>query len=282
MTTGMIAESPNPARISEITLHLSRNPARLTQIIDRLCAWENVKEFQELIRTYLPDLLDEISRETRLDDQVIRFGREFGERYFPINDLEDLLDTDESLCTLIQHGIQIIPYGTDLEELHQIWDQESPGRAILITMAQAPAQYLRYFEGDGNRVAWLESALRRISQETLRRIPPGGIPQEVIEDTTRGTPLEAIQEIIQWAYRNTSNIFLYMNYDEEYYDLIPPWNPETVKWLQEEWKEAQEILDRMHRLEKWLEADLENRFTLILDFILERAELLPPRTKEKE
>ena len=63
-----------PLILSAIVHHLSRRPARLTGIIDQLYAWEEVEEFRDLIRTYLPGLEDEISREPSIDRQVIRFG----------------------------------------------------------------------------------------------------------------------------------------------------------------------------------------------------------------
>ena len=265
-----------PRTLSGIVQLLSPGPPRLSAIMDRLSAWDDIREFRGLITEYLPELLDEISSEPSLDEQVIRFGHEFAQRYFPINDLEDLQDVNESLCTLIQHGIQIVPYGSDLEDLHEIWEMERPARAILITMAQPPEYYRQYFEGDGCRVAWLESASQHLPEQTLMRIPPGGIPIRTIEDTTRGTPLETIGETLAWAYRNTGNIFLHMTHDEEYYESLPPWDAETVKSLREEWTEAQEILDGMGRLEDWLEADLPGRFPQVLNFILDRAKLLPP------
>ena len=171
----------------------------------------------------------------------------------------------------------------DLDELHELWNNQSRGRALLITMAQAPDHYRQYFEGDGERTAWLETAAQYVSQDILRRIPPGGIPIRTIEDTTRGTPLEPIREMIEWAYRSIPNVFLQTSHDEEYYQSMPPWEPETIRWLTQEWQDARETLDRMRRLEEWLEADPGNRFSQVLDFILERAKLLPPTgPKEKE
>ena len=272
-----------PPMLSAIIHHLERRPARLTSIIEQLDAWEEVKEFRDLIRAHLPELEEEILREPSIDRQVIRFGHEFGEKYFPVYDLEELLDTGESLCTLIQHGIPVIPFGIDPDELHELWNNQSRGRALLITMAQAPDHYRQYFEGDGERTAWLESAAQYVSQDILRRIPPGGIPIRTIEDTTRGTPLEPIREMIEWAYQSIPNVFLQTSHDEEYHQSMLPWETETIQWLTQEWQTARETLDRMHQLEEWLEADPGNRFSQVLDFILERAKLLPPTgPKEKE
>ena len=43
---------------------------------------------------------------------------------------------------------------------------------------------------DGIRVAWLESAAERIPQETLERIPQGGIPLDDLTDALRETGFE--------------------------------------------------------------------------------------------
>ena len=59
------------------------------------------------------------------------------------------------------------------------------GLSALALLAKPPDSF--YEEPDGMRVAWLESAAARIPQETLLRIPQGGIPLDDLTEALKGT-----------------------------------------------------------------------------------------------
>ena len=70
-----------------------------------------------------------------------------------------------------------------------MWNGYSDGLSALALLAKPPESF--YTESDEIRVAWLESASAHIPQDTLLRIPEGGIPPEALTEAVRRTRFEA-------------------------------------------------------------------------------------------
>jgi len=134
---------------------------------------------------------------------------------------------------------------------------------------------------DGIRTAWLESAAERIPQETLERIPQGGIPLEALTEAVADTDYQGAAQGADWVWSQTGNFFLDHNYSDGDYDgFSDPWEEEIIAEGTEEWRKASELIDAVTRLAEWLEEDLPGRFAQMLDFILPR--LPEPTTQEEE
>ena len=129
-----------------------------------------------------------------------------------------------------------------------------------------------YYEGpDGLRVAWLESAAERIPQETLLKIPQGGIPLEDLTGALKGTGFEGAANTASWVWAETGNFFLDHTYDDGSYDgFCDPWEDEIIAEGTVEWRKASALMDSVTRLAGWLEEDLPGRFAEMLDFVLPR------------
>jgi hypothetical protein len=82
-----------------------------------------------------------------------------------------------------------------------------------------------------------------------------------------GTPYAAAAEFADWQWGQTETIFL--DADDEI-DVDVEWTRENVDALAEQWRRAEEILDRITTLTTWLEADPSTRFARLVDAVLER------------
>ena len=171
--------------------------------------------------------------------------------------------------------------------MHELWDGDRVGTAAITLLARMPGviknDHLWMFQEEsheeslGMRTSWLESAASHIREETLKRIPEHGIPMELLKEAVRGTPLEAVFLEAEWVYNDTGNFFLDCNptEEEEFTGFSDPWENEAIEITSEEWAEAKAIKDKIGRLEKWLEKDIDKRFEEMLDFILERLASIP-------
>ena len=139
-----------------------------------------------------------------------------------------------------------------------------------------------YYDGpDGLRVAWLESAAERIPQETLERVPEGGIPLEDLTGALKGTRFEGAAQACSWVLAETGNFFLDHNYEDGSYDgFADPWDDDIIAEGTEEWRKANALMDAVSRLTDWLEEDLPGRFAEMLAFVLERVPEQPQQEQE--
>ena len=79
-------------------------------------------------------------------------------------------------------------------------------------------------------MAWLEAAAERIPQETLKRIPQGGIPLDDLTDALKETGFEGAAQAASWVLAETGNFFLDACYDDGNYDgFADPWEDEIIE-----------------------------------------------------
>ena len=211
--------------------------------------------------------------------RVERFGQLFGERHFPLYApfFEFFMDEgDEPPWTWLRKGIPFELMGFGYDGLHEMWDGYSEGLSALVLLAKPPDPF--YEEPDGMRVAWLESAAARIPQETLLRIPQGGIPLDDLTEALKGTRFEGAAQACSWVMAETGNFFLDHTYEDGSYDgFSDPWDDDIIQEGTEEWRKASALMDAVSRLTDWLEEDLPGRFAEMLEFVLGR---LPNHKKE--
>ena len=166
--------------------------------------------------------------------------------------------------------------GFGYDALHEMWDGYREGLSALVLLAKPPDSL--YEEPDGLRVAWLESAASCIPQETLLRIPEGGIPLDDLAEALKGTGFEGAAQAASWVFAETGNFFLDASYDDGMYEgFSDPWEDEVIEAGTEEWRKAAALIDAVTRLTDWLEEELPGRFAEMLDFTLGR---LPNQHKE--
>ena len=272
-------EAAAPALMSGLAGLLLRRPPSLRELVTLVGYADDYAWFAGLVRRLFPQEAEAALSAPDVRTRVERFGQLFGERHFPLYApfFEFFMDEgDEPPWTWLRKGIPFELMGFGYDGLHEMWDGYSEGLSALVLLAKPPDPF--YEEPDGMRVAWLESAAARIPQETLLRIPQGGIPLDDLTEALKGTRFEGAAQACSWVMAETGNFFLDHTYEDGSYDgFSDPWDDDIIQEGTEEWRKASALMDAVSRLTDWLEEDLPGRFAEMLEFVLGR---LPNHKKE--
>ena len=270
-----------PPLLSGLADLLLRRPPSLRELVTLVGYAEDYAWFAGLARRLFPQEAEAALSAPDVRGRVERFARLFGERHFPLYApyFDFYMDEgDEPPWTWLRRGIPFELMGFGYDSLHEMWDGYREGLSALVLLAKPPDSF--YEEPDGMRVAWLESAAARIPQETLLRIPQGGIPLDDLTETLKGTGFEGAAQTCAWVFAETGNFFLDASYDDGMYEgFDDPWEDEVIEAGTEEWRKASALMDEVGRLADWLEEDLPGRFAEMLDVVLGR---LPNQEQEQE
>ena len=274
-------EAVSPPRLSGLARLLLRRPPSLRELVTLVGYADDYAWFAGLVRRLFPQEGEAVLSAPDTRERVEGFVRLFEERHFPLYgpffDFH-LEEGDEPPWTWLRRGIPYELMGFGCDGLHEMWDGYREGLSALVLLADSPDAH--YMGTDGLRVAWLESAATRIPQQTLLRIPQGGIPLETLTGALRRTGFEGAAHAASWARGETGNFFLDDCYEDGNYDgFADPWEDEIIREATEEWRRASALMDSVGELAGWLEEDLPGRFAQMLDFILGR---LPNQEREKE
>ena len=261
-----------PPVLSDLAGLLLWRPPSLQELIVRLGYAEDYAWFAELVRRLFPNEAEEALSIPDAGGRLERFARLFEERHFPLYApfIEFFADEGEDPpFTWLRRGIPFQLMGIGYDGLHEMWDGYREGLSALALLAEAPDFY--YDEPDGLRTAWLEATAERIPQQTLERIPRGGIPLYALTEAVRKTGYQGAAQAVSWIRAETGNFFLDESYEDGNYEgFSDPWGEEIIADGTEEWRKASALTDAVIRLADWLEEDLPGRFAEMLDFILPR------------
>ena len=275
-------EAAAPPVLSGLAQLLLRHPPSLRELVTLVGYAEDYAWFAGLVRRLFPQEADGILSAPDVNRRLAGFAELFQERHFPLYGpfLDFWIDEgDEPPWSWLRRGIPFDLVGFGYDDLHEMWDGYREGLSALALLAQPPDSF--FMGPDGIRTAWLESATERIPQETLERIPQGGIPIESLTEALRETEYQCAAQAAAWVWSQTGNFFLDHNYsDGEYDGFSDPWEQEIIQEGTEEWRKASALIDSVTRLAEWLEENLPGRFVQMLDFILPR--LPEPTTQEEE
>ena len=269
-----------PAQLSGLAKLLLRRPPSLRELVTLVGYADDYAWFVGLVRRLFPQEAEAALSAPDVRQRVERFAQLFGERHFPLYApfFEFFMDEgDEPPWTWLRKGIPFELMGFGYDGLHEMWDGYREGLSALVLLVKPPDSF--YEEPDGLRVAWLESAAERIPQETLERIPQGGIPLDDLTDALKETGFEGVAQACSWVLAETGNFFLDHTYEDGSYDgFSDTWEDDIIAEGTEEWRKASALMDSVCKLGDWLEEDLPGRFAEMLDFTLER---LPDQEKEE-
>ncbi len=268
-----------PPQLSGLANLLLRRPPLLRELVTLVGYADDYAWFAGLVRPLFPEEAEAALSAPDVRTRVERFVQLFQERHFSLYApfFEFFMDEgDEPPWTWLRKGIPFELMGFGYDGLHEMWDGYREGLSALTLLAKPPDSI---YEGpDGLRVAWLESAAERIPQETLLRIPQGGIPLDDLTEALKGTWFEGAALAASWVFAETGNFFLDACYEDGSYDgFSDPWDDDIISEGTEEWRKASALMDAVSKLTDWLEEDLPGRFAEMLDFTLER---LPNHEKE--
>ena len=269
-----------PPRLSGLLELLLRRPPSLRELVVLVGNAEDHAWFVGLVRRLFPQEAEAVLTAPDVRQRVEGFARLFEERHYPLYApyFDYLTEEDEPPFTVLRRGIPYELHGIGYDGLHEMWDGYREGISALALLVKSPDSF--YTEPDGIRVAWLESAAAHIPQETLLRIPEGGIPPEVLTEAVKDTRFEGAAQAATWVRAETGNFFLDGCYDDGMYDgFSDPWEEEIIEQGTKEWAEARAVMDSVSRLAEWLEEDLPARFAEMLNFILGR---LPNQEQEEK
>ena len=268
-----------PPTLSGLAEKLLRRPPSLRELVTLVGYADDYAWFAGLVRRLFPSEAETALAAPDVRGRVERFANLFGERHFPLYQpyFEFFLeDGDEPPWSWLRRGIPFDLMGFGYEGLHEMWNGYREGLSAMALMVRPPDVY--YDGPDGLRVAWLESAAERIPQETLQRVPEGGIPLEGLTVALKETRFEGVAQACSWVMAETGNFFLDNCYDDGSFDgFCDPWDDDIIQEGTEEWRKATALMEAVGRLTDWLEEDLPGRFAEMLDFVLGR---LPNQEKE--
>ena len=273
-------EAVAPVLMNGLAELLLRRPPSLRELATLVGYADDYAWFAGLVRRLFPEEAEAALSAPDVRTRVERFANLFGERHFPLYApfIEFWTEAeDEPLWSWLRRGIPFDLMGFGYDGLHEMWDGYREGLSAMALLVKPPDVY--YDGPDGLRVAWLESAAERIPQETLLRVPEGGIPLDDLIGALKGTRFEGAAQACSWVLAETGNFFLDHTYDDGSYDgFADPWEDDIIQEGTEEWRKAIALMDSVSKLTDWLEEDLPGRFAEMLDFTLER---LPDREKEE-
>ncbi len=223
-------EAARPALLSGLAKLLLRRPPSLRELATLVGYADDYAWFAELALRLFPDEAEATLSATNTSERVERFARLFGERYFPLYStfVEFFIDEgDEPPWTWLRRGIPFELMGFGYDGLHEMWNCYREGLSALALLAKPPDLF---YEGpDGIRVAWLESAAAHIPEETLQRIPRGGIPIDDLAGALEDTRFEGAANAVSWVWAETGNFFLDNSYEDGMYDgFSDPWEDEII------------------------------------------------------
>ena len=270
-----------PPLLSGLAETLLRRPPSLRELVTLIGYAEDYAWFTALMRRLFPEEAAAMLSAPNVGARVENFARLFQERHFPLYTpyLEFCLDDgDDPPWTWLRRGIPFQLLGFGYDGLHEMWDGYREGLSALALLAEPPDAY--YDEPGGLRTAWLECAAQHIPQETLERIPRGGIALEALTQAVEETEYQGAAQAAAWLRAETGNFFLDHCFDNGDYDgFSDPWDEEVIAEGTEEWRKADRLMDSVLKLTDWLEQDLPSRVAELLDFILPR---LPEPTTQQE
>ena len=274
----------SPPRLSGLAGLLQQRPPSLRELVTLVGYADDYAWFAVLVRRLFPQEAEATLASPDALKRVASFAQLFGERHFPLYApyLDFHLDEgDEPPWRWLRKGIPYELMGFGYDDLHEMWEGYRDGLSALALLVETPD--VHYMGPDGIRVAWLESAAARIPQETLLRIPHGGMPLDSLTGTLKGTAFEGAAHACSWVWGETGNFFLDDSYEDGNYDgFADPWDDELIEQGTEEWRKASALMDSVGRLADWLEEDLPGRFAGLLDFILERLPIQEEEEKDDE
>ncbi len=261
-----------PPVLSNLAETLLRRPPSLRELVVRLGYAEDYAWFAGLARRLFPEEAEPMLATPDVGKRLESFARLFEERHFPLYApfIEFFVDEGEDPpFTWLRRGIPFQLMGIGYDGLHEMWDGYREGISALALLAEPPDAY--YDEPGGLRTAWLEAAAQRIPQETLLRIPAGGIPLETLSEAVSETDYQAAARAAAWVRAETGNFFLDHSFEDGDYDgFCDPWEDEIIAEGTQEWQKASALVGSVLKLADWLEEDLPGRFAEMLDFILPR------------
>lgn len=266
--------------IAALRKHALPSPGDL---IRQLQHGELMRMFRDLVMQWLPEHQAEIFSagnghygENAEAQRCYAFVEKFGEKYFPINEFEEI--------EYLLWGPQYQHMGWTYDDFHQV-DQWQPHFQMLLTLVESPYDWQdRLADGDyvspgeagfsverdvlrprnvsGTRLVLMEELEPVVGKDLLRRLPPPMTPEQ-LHKRLDGTPYAAAAEFADWTWGQTGTAFLDMDPEvEDGEDQV--WDEATIQMLTQHWQRTKQILDRIDALSAQLKANPKEHFAALI------------------
>lgn len=244
-------------RLDSLAKLLRRTPVAPASVAALLDHQEALSEFRQIVRTLFPDAEAEIWAARAHSGQreiarVWEFLHRVEAEFFPIYQCDEYEE--------VVRGVPFVRNAWDYERFHQL--DLRPGELLLFVFCAYP------YDDGGIRLPALDAAEALVSKEILRDIPEDGLAPMTLRERLEGTPYAAAADFAAWLWGETGSVFL--DVDDEVEIVDAEWTQEVVQDLVQQWRQAQQILDRIDALEVWIEANPALHFARLLDAALGR------------
>ena len=244
--------------LSLLAYKLIIGPPSLSRLIDILEDSDSIAYFLELVREYLPEREGEIMAEADDSTRIERFRRYFGNRYFPLSDMDNYY-AEEFTISDFTHHIPVDLMGFT-EDDYESFNDFRKGYILLLSLVESPYD-------TNERVPILESVKEMVGKSLVELIPPEGWSLEDIHRMLEGTEYEGCVAFADWVQSSTGCWQLdanYSGYEPE------EWDRGIVDGLTEQWPRVLDLQEKMSRMHEWLEEDIYHNFAKLLTVILGR------------
>ena len=261
-TTPLKPEPVFPLAI--LAAKLLAGPPSIVRLIDLVQNSDSVAEFLMLVKEFLPEHRADIMAAPSDSYRIERFCYYFGNRYFPLEDVEGFY-ADYTISDFIHH-IPIPLMGFSWDDYEQFNDYRD-GFVLLLSMVESP------YNND-ERLPILERVKDIVGKSLVELIPHEGWSLDDIHRMFEGSRYEGVIAFADWIHQSTG----YMQLDGNYTDYGPEfWSVELVNSLTAEWPTVIDLQEKMSHMYEWLEEDMHHNFEKLLAIMLGREVVSVPK-----
>jgi len=233
----------------------------LSSLVAQISDAENYAQFVKMVKTYLPEREQDILHEPTPQSQMAGFASYFEDRYFPLE--EPFKWGDVGSYEDLTYRIPVVVMGFSYDDYHEVPEWRA-GALLMTYLVESP------WEGDDVNVSMAEACAEHVPAPLVERAGKVRLRLDEAHSLLKGTKYEPLALWADRLHYNTGNFFLDTDYETLWSSMPPDWDPETVKELTKQWKQAELRENKTGEFMEWLEEDLPGHFEELVSFVEER------------
>lgn len=255
--------TPTIFPLARLADRLIVGPPLISHLIDLFVHGDVVAEFNELVRTYLPEYESAIMA-LPLSQRVTSFTRFFSQSHFPL--MDEFEDPDTSMGDLL-NCIPVDFQGFTEVDYHAFNDFR-PGYILLLSLAETRFDDLDDEDeaSPGGRVPIIARMGELVGSQLAGLLPAEGWNLAYIHEKTDDTKFDGCGDFADWIFANTD--FWLLNVTQVEYELDgragEEWTEDTVDSFTGEWPSICQFWEKLNHLADMLESDMAGNFRELL------------------
>ncbi len=237
---------------------LAQRIPSLNSLVAQIADAENYAQFVQMVKTYLPEREQDILHEPTPSSQMMSFASYFEDRYFPLEEIFKMGDLEG--YGDLTYRIPVVVLGFSYDDYHEITEWRA-GALLMTYLVESP------WEEEDTDVSMAEACASEVPAPLVERAGKVRLRLNEAHELLKGTKYEPLALWADRLHYNTGNFFLDTEYETLWNSMPPDWDPETVKGLTKEWKQAEAHDNKTGELMSWLEEDLPGHFEELVAFI---------------